>query len=626
MNWFQSITILLVALLGWLVSFFFNMKRNLHVLQLEDYEPARAISVVSRRPNLLRLFGPEVVAGVVVIIGSLAMFLISRSIAGMWSSVFRSCKVLTAFGLFAWGLLYIYRSLRFRKCLKSAKKPLVVTPRARRIFIMGLIIGMLIFAMLYFVNLNVFWKPVCITPLRLPGLYIPLWGDLRFELPGGRISGYEVRQLAGFYFLVSGMVISMYLIERLSFIWLSMAVWILKPYENAIQQDFIADAERILKELNPLVIGVTGSYGKTGVKELLSAMLAEKYNVFRPPGSYNTLMGVTRIIRERLRPFHEVFVVEMGAYRKGSITKLCNLVKPQHGIITIIGVQHLERFKTKENIKAAKAELVHALPFDGIAVLNGDDPVCLEIGAEFKGNVVYFSVEDDVDVEKGMDAAGIPVVRAENIRITSNGSDFDLVFYDDPSPPVSGGKLKGGVEERISVHLSLLGRSAVSNACAAAAMADQLGVPRRAIALILDSIPHIKHRLEPIQREGGITVLDDAFNSNPIGAKNALEVLAGAVGGRRILVTPGFVELGRMEQEANYQFGKQAALACDLVVLVGVRRIEPIRKGLLDAGFSDEKIWTVDSLNDGLERLKSYLQPGDSMLLENDLPDQYDYA
>ncbi len=640
MNWFQSITILLVALLGWLVSFFFNMKRNLHVLQLEDYEPARAIAVESRRPYFQRLFGPEVIAGVVVIISSLAMFRISRSIAGMWSSAFEincsivgmwspafeSWRVLTVFGLSAWGLLYLWRGLRVRKRLKTAKKPLVITPRARRIIITGIVIGLLVFVIQYIISLNTFWKSVCITPLKLPELYNPLWGNLRFEPPGGRIFIYELRQLTGFYFLIMRLVISMYFIERLSIIWLSMAVWALKPYENAIQQDFITDAERILKEFNPLAIGITGSYGKTGVKELLSAMLAEKYNVFRPPGSYNTLMGVTRIIRERLRPFHEVFVVEMGAYRKGSITKLCKLVKPQHGIITIIGVQHLERFKTKENIKAAKAELVHALPSDGIAVLNGDDLACREIAAEFQGSVVYFSVENDDDVEKGIDAAGIPVVRAENIGITSNGSDFDLVFYDDLSPPVSGGELKGEVEERISVHLSLLGRSAVSNACAAAAMADQLGVPRKAIALILDSIPHVKHRLEPIQREGGITVLDDAFNSNPIGAKNALEVLAGAAGGRRILVTPGFVELGRLEEEANYQFGKQAAAACDLAVLVGVRRIEPIRKGLLDAGFSDEKIWMVDSLNDGLERLKSYLQPGDSMLLENDLPDQYDYA
>ncbi len=613
MNWFQSITILLVALLGWLVSFFFNMKRNLHALQLEDYEPARAISVVSRHLNLLRLFGPEVVAGAVVIIGSFAMFIISRGIMGRWSPAFGPCKVLTAFGLSAWGLLYIWRGLHFRKRLKSAKKPLVITPRARRIFIFGLIIGMLIFAMSYFVNLYVFWKPVTESPPNEFKLINPIGHD-------------ETRQLAGFFLAITGLIISMYLIERLSIIWLSIAVWILKPYENAIQQDFMDDAKRILREVNPLVIGITGSYGKTGVKELLSAMLAEKYNVFRPPGSYNTLMGVTRVIRERLRPFHEVFVVEMGAYRKGSITKLCNLVKPQHGIVTIIGVQHLERFKTKENIKAAKAELVRALPSDGIAVLNGDDPACREIGAEFRGSVVYFSVENDDDIEKGMDTAGIPVVRVENIRITSNGSDFDLVFYDDPSLQVSGGELKGGIEERISVHFSLLGRSAVSNACAAAAMADQLDVPRKAIAMILDSMPHVRHRLEPIKHEGGITVLDNAFNSNPIGAKNALEVLSQAAGGRRILVTPGFVELGQLEKEANYRFGKQAAAACDLAVLVGEKRIESIRRGLLDAGFSDKNIWIVDSLNNGLERLKSYFQPGDTMLLENDLPDQYDYA
>ena len=178
----------------------------------------------------------------------------------------------------------------------------------------------------------------------------------------------------------------------------------------------------------------------------------------------------------------------------------------------------------------------------------------------------------------------------------------------------------------IPVHLSLLGRSAIHNAAAAAAMADQLGVPRKSIVAALARMPHVKHRLEPIKQEGGITVLDDAFNSNPIGAKNALEVLCQAKGGRRVLVTPGMVELGDLEERANYEFGRQAAEACDLVVLVGQKRIEPIKRGLIDAGFDKNNIWVAGSLDESLKRLKSYLKQGDTMLLENDLPDQYDFT
>jgi len=155
-------------------------------------------------------------------------------------------------------------------------------------------------------------------------------------------------------------------------------------------------------------------------------------------------------------------------------------------------------------------------------------------------------------------------------------------------------------------------------------MAEQLGVPKRGIKRALASMPQVQHRLEAKPGEGGVRIIDDAFNSNPIGAASALEVLSQATDGRRILVTPGMVELGEMESEANYKFGKQAAVACDLAVLVGVNRVEPIRKGLLDGGFDEEKIWVVSTLNEGLDKLKGYLQPGDTMLLENDLPDQYD--
>jgi UDP-N-acetylmuramoyl-tripeptide--D-alanyl-D-alanine ligase len=362
----------------------------------------------------------------------------------------------------------------------------------------------------------------------------------------------------------------------------------------------MADAQRILAEVRPLVVGITGSYGKTGTKEILAAMLADRYNVFRPPGSYNTLMGVTRAIREGLRPYHEAFVVEMGAYRQGSIARLCELVKPSHGLITIIGLQHLERFGSQKAIQKAKGELIEALPTDGIAVLNGDDPLCREIGGRRRGTVFYFSTDP-------VAAAKPDTLAARNVTITTTGSDFDLFFPDG---------------EVVPVHLSLLGRAAVSNAVAAAAMADRLGVARAGIARACASIPHVRHRLEPRTGDGGVTVIDDAFNSNPIGATGALEVLAMSKG-RRILVTPGMIELGEKEESANYEFGLQAAKSCDLAVLIGVNRIEPIRRGLLEGGMMDENVWIAATLTEGLERLQTVLKSGDTMLLENDLPDQY---
>jgi len=594
------LTVLIVALTGgWIYALTGSLKRCLHLLQLEDYSPRRMWRIIIRRPILLQPLGFELIGALVIIA---AGFIAVQDLTNrVYSDPLPRLNVgLTGafinwflpIGLTIWGLGCAWRGWQVRRILRKTKKSLVMTARARRIFWTGLTFSLVFFFVL---ALIVFFQYVTKTAFLGGCIYMP---DGRETL--------LIIEVKAAVFLWIGLLAAMYLVERVAAIWLSISVWILSPLEASIQRRYLKDARRILSEINPIVIGITGSYGKTGTKEMLTAMLAEKYSVFCPPGSYNTLMGVTRVIREQLRPYHELFVVEMGAYRVGSIRRLCELVNPKFGIITIVGVQHLERFKTRENIKIAKGELIRALPDDGTAVLNGDDPACREIGTAFEGEVVYFRIDDGI-ADKNVCATGSLTVLVKNIRIGIDGTDFDLVFNGDSYP----------------VHLSLLGRSAVSNATAAAAMADRLGVPRKAIKSVLARMPHVRHRLEPIRREGNITVLDDAFNSNPIGAKNALEVLATAEDGRRILVTPGMIELGQMEDDANREFGRQAASACDLAVLIGGKRIEPIREGLLEEGFNPDNIWVAPSLNAGLERLKSYLKPGDTILLENDLPDQY---
>jgi len=595
----------------WLYFLSFSLKRNLHILQLEDYEPLRMLRFFIHHLKQLQLLGADIWACFL----TLSFFIIEYIICKVLPNDFTD-KYVLPFLLFGIMLFWMFgfkeRITTVQHYLNSAKKRLVMTNRARRIFWLSMILSVILLIVLYYWNLQRFnrtamfaWffdneydqKKILFTPFYFPSFLIAV-------MP----------------------ILILTLVERSGALLVSISAYLLKPIESLIQNRYLTDARRILDEIDPLVIGITGSYGKTGTKELLAAMLTEKYNIFKPPGSYNTLMGVTRIIREKLRPYHEIFIAEMGAYRIGSIDKLCSLTRPKYGIITIIGLQHLERFKTQAAIQKAKGELVRSLPPDGIAVLNGDDPLCREIGEEFGGKVVYFSVNSSkrVKVEFGVhpERSGctpnsifqgkpkpIPTVTAKNIQITLKGSDFTLSFPDDSELPV---------------HLPLLGRPAIANATAAAAMADLLGVPHRSIKRALAAMPQVRHRLESRPSEGGITVIDDAFNSNPIGAAAALEVLAQATDGRRILVTPGMVELGELEIEANYIFGEKAASTCDLAVLVGVKRIEPIKKGLIDGGFDIDNIWVVPTLNEGLEKLKKYLKPGDTMLLENDLPDLYD--
>ena len=577
----DSLLFILFALAGWLVALNGSLKSFLHLLQLEDYEAGRMLRILTQQPRRLKLLGPELTALPVLLILVKVLFWSGLGAESSFADIFgrRIVDETWAPAWFIWGAGCFWRAWRMHRVSRLAKKPLVMTARAKRILWLG------------------FGLSILITILLSTFISLIRFYTIRYEF-GAELYILSIPWAAVFWITIFGI---MYLVERAAPLSLTLSVMMLKPFEFIVQQRYLSDARKILDRINPIVIGVTGSYGKTGTKEILSAMLAEKYNVFRPPGSYNTLMGVTRVVREQMRPYHEVFVVEMGAYRIGSIDRLSRLVKPKHGIITIIGVQHLERFKTRDNIKTAKGELIRALPQDGIAVLNSDDEACREIGADFQGNVTWFSLS-----KPGNDGDTLFV---ENIRIGADGSDFDIDYPDG---------------ERQSVHLSLLGRSAVANAAAAAAMADRLGVPRAGIKRALANMSHVRHRLEPIRREGGITVLDDAFNSNPVGARNALEVLAAAKDGRRILVTPGMIELGSLEAKANREFGSLAAQACDLVVLIGEKRIEPIRQGLLENRFNPDRILVVESLNEGLERLKSYLQPGDTMLLENDLPDQYD--
>jgi UDP-N-acetylmuramoyl-tripeptide--D-alanyl-D-alanine ligase len=309
-------------------------------------------------------------------------------------------------------------------------------------------------------------------------------------------------------------------------------------------------------------------------------------------------MGIARVLREQLRPEHEVFVAELGDHVVGDIASLCRLLRPTVGVLTTLGPEHLERFGSMENVVASKRELLAALPQDGIAVLNADDELArgLEQAARV-GRTVRYGARD-VTAE----------VRALDVRTTRVGLAFSL--------EVAG-------EEPVEVRAALLGEHNVSNLLAAAATAHALGMSPREIATAIGGVQPIEHRLQPIHAPSGVLVIDDAFNSNPTGAAAALDVLASLEGGRKILVTPGMIELGEREAEENRLFGVRAARACDEVILVGRGRAEPLLEGLGSAGFPAERTHVVDGLAQATELLGTLVRAGDVVLFENDLPDTY---
>ena len=379
-----------------------------------------------------------------------------------------------------------------------------------------------------------------------------------------------------------------------------------KPVEQRINQYFIDDAVRILKEHENLrIIGITGSYGKTSVKYYLTTLLSEGFRVLMTPESYNTPMGIVRTIREHMQPTHEVFVCEMGARHLHDIKEITDIVHPDDGIVTSIGYQHLETFHSLENIISTKYELLDAVdekekaeggrkPGKHLKFVNGDNEI-IRNNMKYKDAITY-------GLSEGCD------YRGTDLKVTGAGTSFTVT-----SP--SG--------EQAEYTTKLVGEHNVQNILGAIAAANSLGIPMNKLKMAVRRLQAVPHRLELV-KHGNVSILDDAYNSNPNGAKVALDTLALFEDSVKILVTPGMVELGEKEDEYNAQFGAQAAAVCDYMILVGDKNSASIKRGALDAGFDQEKVFVRNTLGEATQ-LMYELDAGKQkvILLENDLPDNY---
>lgn len=430
------------------------------------------------------------------------------------------------------------------------KKPLVWTNRAKRIYITAMLLCCVISVAVWFA-----WRDLYVVAFAAVALYV------------------------------------------LSHVVIMAANILLAPVEKHINAGYYNDAARILKSMNGLtVIGVTGSYGKTSTKHYLHRILSEKYNVLMTPGSYNTTMGVIRTVREMMKPYTEVFICEMGAKNIGDIKEICDLVHPVAGVVTAVGEQHLESFKSIENVQRTKFELVDSLPSDGMAFLNDDFPY-----------VASREVTNVPVVRYAMTDKGNNEYRVENLTYSSSGTDFTLV-----SP-----------EGKHDFHTKLVGEFNISNLMGAIAVAIYMDVPMESIRSAVAKIEQVEHRLSVKHVPGGITIIDDAFNSNPDGSRMALDVLASMNEGKRIVITPGMIELGEKQYEYNEALGGKIAASADIAIVVGQYNRDAILSGLRDAGMDETNVYPVDTFNDAQAVLAKVSAPGDAVLYENDLPDTF---
>lgn len=557
MNWYYTFIDILLA------GFVFAMARHtflrgkffLHIFQQKGYKLNELWDWMLTHWNNYVLT-IEHFLYLVIISGML--WLISDTITGSASII-----ILSLFGIFWFGKFDYYNK-------QKEKKPLVFTPRLIRLCI-----------------------PFVLFCVFIPGLltYTGFTGHIPYTNVELELSALFS---ADIYLLSFGWILGNVMVP----FWIFLAGKIMQPVEIRIHQKFIRLARQKLSRMPGLtIIAITGSYGKTSTKFMIRDLLKERKKVCSTPGSYNTPMGICKVINNNLKAHHQVLILEMGARYEGNIDELCDIAQPDIAVITNVGIAHLETFGSQEAIAETKSTLVKRLKPGGTAVLNGDDHRVRKMA----------DLRDDISVI---------ITGLENGTITATGISYDH---------------RG---TRFTVHQNgndelfktkLLGAHNVHNMLLAVGAAHAFDIRLKTMSLAAARIEPVEHRLE-LKKEGDLYIIDDAFNSNPTGATNAVEILSQFSSGRRIIVTPGMIELGELEEQKNFEFGATIAKAqLDLIILVGPQRTKPIKKGIreteTDRGKNNIKV--VSSLFEANDIVREYAKPGDVVLYENDLPDTY---
>lgn len=372
------------------------------------------------------------------------------------------------------------------------------------------------------------------------------------------------------------------------------AYFITWPIEKLISNSYIKRAKNKLKEFKNLkVIGITGSYGKTSVKNILTTILSEKYKVCPSPASYNTPLGLAKTILSNLKEDDEFFIAEMGAKQVGDINELCCMVEPSVGLITGIGNQHFLTFGSVENIIKTKSELAEF--------------VTQRKGKIFINNETELS---DLVYKKYPEAISVSLkngkIKVSDIKTTREGSSFVLKI----------GKKEAKCET------VLLGEHNISNILLAVTVAYDLGLNLEEIVNGISKLCSVPHRLDIIKRTSTYTIIDNSFNSSVRGCKASIDVLS-KFEGRKFVITPGIVELGKEQFNANFEFGKIMAGVCDYVIIDSTINFDAIHAGLIHAGFDKEHILRAGNLSQAVMLLNTLAESTDVVLFENDLPDSY---
>ncbi|MFQ6049682.1 MAG: UDP-N-acetylmuramoyl-tripeptide--D-alanyl-D-alanine ligase [Candidatus Paceibacterales bacterium] len=360
-----------------------------------------------------------------------------------------------------------------------------------------------------------------------------------------------------------------------------------------------------------LVIGVTGSYGKTSTKEFLATILSKKFKVLKTKAHQNSEIGISQCILDDLKPEHEIFVVEMGAYNRGGIKLLCDIAKPKIGILTGINEQHLATFGSQENIIKTKYELIESLPQDGLAVFNGSDPYVFSLFQKTKKPKKVYRYRATADyVEPDIFAKGI-IMKKEKLF-------FKTVTKD---------------KKAHDFRVNLLGAQHVGNILAAILVAKVLGMPLEEIAKACQKIKAEQGTIQIKKGINGINILDSTYSANPDGVLADLDYLKiwrGPAGrppasygvNKKVIVMPCLIELGKATTEIHQKIGEKIGEVCDLCIITTKERFKEIKEGAINNGMAESNIFYLENPREIFERIKTFCKEGDIILLESRVPTQ----
>ena len=362
---------------------------------------------------------------------------------------------------------------------------------------------------------------------------------------------------------------------------------IVAPFEERAAQGFVTQASERLHRERPVVVGITGSYGKTSTKNHLATLLNGRFNTVASPRSYNNRAGLARAVNEQLSDNADVFIAEMGTYGPGEIRDLVGWCPPRIAVMTAIGPVHLERFGSLEVTLAAKSEITEAAE---TVVINDDDKRLKNAGAGFAQT-------------------------KRLVRASAERSDADVAVLDEGEQwsIVIDGTMIGTVPSVAGVQRS--------NVACAIGVAVVLGLSHEEIVTHAAQIRPVENRLTVGTAASGVQVIDDTFNANPAGAKAALELLERTGSdGRRVVVTPGMIELGSEQFSANQEFAAHAAKVANDLIIVGRTTARALAEG---AHQGTASVVSVGTRSDAVEWVRAHLKARDTVLYENDFPDHY---